>query len=169
MWFNKPKAIQGSFYIQPKMHYFLLPYILQCVNLPLKWVPFNDPFVVNVNHKKKHESTTWGPPGSNWHRFNQRWWGVAKPLANRWLMSMLVVCCSLYFQVQKSFPKRYPGIDKIVDQTQVRKSLPSANLSSSLCCIAAKLRFAHSIWLKKIQVDVLNCDEYFARKQKITL
>ena len=45
------------------MHYFLakiiqkLPYILQCVNLPPKRVPFNDPFVDNANHNKKHEST----------------------------------------------------------------------------------------------------------------
>ena len=42
------------------MHYFLLPYILQCVNLPLKWVPFNDPFVVNVNHKKKNTNLRLG-------------------------------------------------------------------------------------------------------------
>ena len=68
-------------------------------------------------------------------------------------------------------PKRYPGIDKIVDQTQVRKSLPIEQCP----CIAAKLRFAHSIgqpiqfgW-QKVQVDVLNRDEFFARKQKITM
>ena len=80
-----PKAITTStvviWYPTQKMHYFLakiiqkLPYIVQSVNLPPKWVPFNDPFLVNVNHNKKHESTTWGPPGPNWHRFNQRWCG----------------------------------------------------------------------------------------------